>query len=77
MVNQPPKSILRKSPNQPNGLFGFISQEQILDDIMMIARRHDEVEKCRVAEQNRIAERRAARERSLAEQFQRNFDVIS
>ena len=43
----------------------------------MIARRHDEEEKRRVAardEQKRIAERRAARERSLAEQFQRNLE---
>ena len=74
MVNQPPlKSILKKSPNQ-NGIYGFISQEQILDDIMMIARRHDEEEKRREAEQKRNAERRAARERSLAERFQRNLE---
>ena len=41
---------------------------------MMIAQRHAEEEKLREAEQKRIAERRAAREQSLAERFRRNLE---
>lgn len=72
VVNQPPKSILKKrsNPSNQNGLFGFISQEQILDDIMMIARRHDEEEKSRREAQ--IAEER--RRRVLEEKFRRNLE---
>lgn len=74
---QPVKSRQPSNSSNQNGIFGDISQQQILDDIMMIAQRHADEEKRREVEQQacqkRLAERRAARERFLAEQFKRNL----
>ena len=73
MVDQPSTSHKRQSTGS-NRIFGDISEQQILEDIMMIARRHEEDEK-REAERKRVADlARAERERTLTEKFRRNLE---
>ena len=73
MVDQPSTSHKRQSTGS-NRIFGDISEQQILEDIMMIARRHEEEEK-REAERKRVADlARAERERTLTEKFRRNLE---
>ena len=73
MVDQPSTSHKRQSTGS-NRIFGDISEQQILEDIMMIARRHEEEEK-REAERKRVADlAREERERTLAEKFRRNLE---
>ena len=89
MANQPSTSHSKRlNGSNQNSLYGDISQQQILDDIMMIAKRHDEEAKEREAtrkrmadatkrldeERKRLVEARAARERRLAEMFNRNLE---
>ena len=73
MIDQPSTSHKRQSTGS-NRIFGDISEQQILEDIMMIARRHEEDEK-REAERKRVADlARTERERTLTEKFRRNLE---
>ena len=74
MVDQPSTSNKRQSTGSSHRIYGNISEQQIFDDIMTIARRHEEEEK-REAERKRVADlARAERDRTLAEKFRRNLE---